>query len=796
MSADGWAPVGKFMRSLRYKILAVAAALVLLSQAGTVMTVLVTANRDVSERARRALDTGARIFEQTSQSRATQLGSTVSVLASDYAFKQAVASRDIDTIASALANHARRAGADVALLLDDDGAVIASSHATAANEPVQPHLVELAREQGLARSTLLDNGSAYEMLTVPVRAPLPIAWVSMGFAISDTYARRLEALTGLQATIVAMENNRLRVVASSLGGPMRAALMEARNLRLPSGTDTWDLGGAEHLLVARPFIPNSTELEVLLTESLDEAMAPYRLLQTAAILLGALPLILALVGAVLLSRALTQPVQQLAEAARRMKVGDYSRPVTVATGDELAELAVTFNSMQEDIARREARIIHQARHDRLTGLPNRDYVLEHLATAIATARPARQNVAVMVVQLRGLGELGASLGHDIADAYIRRAAEKLRSQVEARYALARLEGDTFMVVMPGTDAGGATDVADRLLQRLEPGISLQEITVSVRPAVGIAVFPVHGETPDHLLLRATVAQTDAGHASRSVCVYQEGDEERQVRRLTILGDLRRAVRNEELRLHYQPKILIADGAACGAEALVRWDHPTLGRLSPAEFIPIAEQSGNISILTRWALTAAVRECRHWLDEGLDLPVSVNLSAHDLLDKDLPWFVLELLRNHNLAPRYLVAEVTEEGLVRDFANATVILQRLRDLGIKISIDDFGTGYSSLAQIKNLPVDELKIDRSFVAHLPEDRADAAIVRAAIDLAHNLGLEVVAEGVETRPALRWLREQGCERAQGYYISQPLPQNEFIEWARSYAGGVTMRTPALQAG
>jgi predicted signal transduction protein with EAL and GGDEF domain len=402
----------------------------------------------------------------------------------------------------------------------------------------------------------------------------------------------------------------------------------------------------------------------------------------------------------------------------------------------------------------------------------------------------------MVLDLNGIGEIAASLGPDIADAYIRQAAEQLRGQIEPQYALARLESDSFMVVLPGIVATAAADIAERLLQRLESGIGLPDLNVSVRPVIGIAVYPEHGETGDQLLLRATVAKTEGRLGAVPVALYHGGDEERRVRRLTILGDLRRGVRNEELRLHYQPKISLADGQACGAEALVRWDHPTLGRLSPAEFIPIAEQSGHISILTRWAITTAARESRLWLEEGLELPVSVNLSAHDLLDKDLPWFVLEVLRNHDLEPRFLICEITEEGLVRDFANATLVLQRLRDLGIRISIDDFGTGYSSLARIRNLPVDELKIDKSFVTQLPENRADAAIVGAAIDLAHNLGLAFVAEGVETRSALRWLRERGAERAQGFYISKPLPAAEFLDWARSYSGGVTTRTTALRAG
>jgi diguanylate cyclase (GGDEF)-like protein len=780
------------MRSLRLKILAVAAALVLLSQAGTVATVLVTANRDVAERARLRLETGSRTFEQLSHGRAMQLGNTVDVLAADYAFRQAVATRDLATITSALANHARRAKADIAFLFDESGTVVAATDAATA--AVQPALVEQSLERSLVRSTIVRDGRAYEMLTVAVRAPLPIAWVSMGFVIDDAYLRRLEDLTGLHATVFARSHGAALPVASTLDAPLREAMVTASAGLAAGLTRTLEVAGERQLVISRPFIAESPDVTVLLTESLDEAMAPYRLLQTAAVVLGMLPLLLALTGAVLLSRSLTRPVSQLADAAQRMKRGDYSVPVPVDSGDELGELAVTFNSMQDDIARREARITYQARHDSLTGLPNRDFALEQLEQQIREAA-AGQRFTVMVLDLNALGEIAASLGHDIADTYVQHAAEQLRAQIEPRNVLARLESDSFLLVMPEAGAEDAEDLAHRLLQRLESGIGLQNLNVSVRPAIGIAVYPEHGTNHDQLLLRATVAQSDSRHAVRPVGLYHGGGEERRVRRLTILGDLRRAVRHEELRLFYQPKVALADGAVCGVEALVRWDHPKLGRLSPAEFIPIAEQSGNISILTRWALTAAARECRLWLEEGLDLTVSVNLSAHDLLDKDLPWFVLETLRNHDLSPRHLVAEITEEGVVRDFANATVLLQRLRELGIRISIDDFGTGYSSLAQLRNLPVDELKIDRSFVLQLPDNRADAAIVSATIDLAHNLGLEFVAEGVESGTAMRWLRERGCERAQGFFVSPPLPAEEFVAWLRRYSGGATQRGPALQS-
>jgi len=767
------------MRSLRFKILAVAAALVLLSQAGTVMTVLVTAKRDVADRARIRLESGGRIFAQTAATRADQLGNTVSALAADYAFRQAVATRDIDTIASALANHAGRAGARLAYLLDADGTIIASAEGSTPSLAAEPGLVESAGENGRARSVTLRDGLAFEMITVPVRAPLAIGWVSMGFPLDDVYVQRIGELTGLNASLIASDGDDAAVVASSMRAPARSALGGVLASVRPAEPATLNIAGSDHLILAQPFLAGRANLTVVLTESLADAMAPYRLLQTAAILLGAVPLLLALAGAVLLSRALTRPVQQLAEAARRMKIGDYSRPVSIASGDELGELAVTFNAMQEDIASREQRIIHQARHDSLTGLPNRDFALKHLDGAIAEAHGA--SVAVLVINLNGCAEIAASLGHDITDQYVRQAAELLRIQIERQFLLARLETDSFLVILPGMDATGAADVAERLLQRLEHGVGLPDLTVSVRPTAGISAYPEHGESHDQLLLRATIAQANAG-AGAPVGLYHGGEEQRRLRRLTILGDLRRAVRQNELQLYYQPKIAVADGRVCGAEALMRWEHPSLGRLSPVEFIPIAEQSGNISMLTRWALDAAVRDCRSWLAAGLDMAVSVNLAAADLADRDLPWFVTDVLRRHGLAPRYLIAEVTEEGLVRDLEHATAVLQRLREIGVRISIDDFGTGYSSLGQIRNLPVDELKIDRSFVRNLPADRTDAAIVAAAIDLAHDLGMEFVAEGVEDSGALDWLREHGCERAQGFHISPPLPAAEFVAWVRHH--------------
>jgi EAL domain-containing protein (putative c-di-GMP-specific phosphodiesterase class I) len=280
-----------------------------------------------------------------------------------------------------------------------------------------------------------------------------------------------------------------------------------------------------------------------------------------------------------------------------------------------------------------------------------------------------------------------------------------------------------------------------------------------------------------------------------IAAYRTGLEEQNVRHLEILGGLRRAAQEDELKLYLQPKVNLVDGSICGAEALIRWDHPALGFLSPQEFVTIAEQSGNTTLITDWVLRTAASACRLWIEEGIDLPVSVNLSGYDIVNPDLPGKIIKTLKEHDLDPASLALEFSEQALGHDFDLTTVILQSLRDLGIRISVDDFGTGHTSMAHIRNLPVDELKIDKSFVAELPDNRKDVAIVRATIELAHGLGIEVLAEGVESRPAMRWLASMGCERAQGFLISRPMPAETFSQWVTHYRDDRTAYVSVIEA-
>ncbi|MCB1609296.1 MAG: EAL domain-containing protein, partial [Xanthomonadales bacterium] len=338
--------------------------------------------------------------------------------------------------------------------------------------------------------------------------------------------------------------------------------------------------------------------------------------------------------------------------------------------------------------------------------------------------------------------------------------------------------DEFLVILPRTDSAGAESSAAILIETLALPQSLQGMQIMLDATVGIAAFPEHGDDPATLLARADIALNDAKSQNRRWSVYRPGRDQNQRDKLSLANDLRSALSRKELVLYYQPKLDLQRNQVIHAEALVRWIHPTRGFVPPDAFIALAEQTGRIRELTRWVLMTAIAQVRGWHQMGHRVGVAVNLSAHDLMDDGLPDYVQDLLHKFSVNPRELVLEVTESAVMRDAVYGMEMLHRLRALGIGLAIDDYGTGYSSLSYLKQLPVDEIKIDKSFVMNLDRDIDDAVIVRSTIDLGHNMGLQVVAEGVEDASSLERLRGFGCDLAQGYFISRPLPEAQMIEW------------------
>lgn len=785
------------MRTLRFKIMALAGLLVLVSQSGTIAVVLFAVNRDAGLRAERSLENAGASAYQLVRSLGNRLQIAGTLLAADSYFRGAIVADDVAAITTILEAQRQRADLDLAMLLDPRGRILVASDSIRQQRTSYPGLVNRASDSGASLTVIRADEGAYEITTVPVGEAEPIAWLVMGILVDESFAQGISQLTGLDATLLGRAGTVESVLGSSLAefDPSRLVNDLATKNARDGAPMKFTTGGVEHVALLLPLIPGYADVQILLSQPLDAAMASFESLRVWIMTLGFIVLCLAMAGGFLLSRTISEPVRVLVRAALRIRDGDYRQPVNVHADGEVGILSSALNAMQEGIAEREERILYQAQFDELTGLPTRVSALNNLEAAISNAARRRESVTVMLIDLNNFSEVGSSLGHDIGDALRCQAAERLRGGLDASYMLARLEGDQFLVILGSKTLEQAGEIAEDLLRLLSAGLSVRDVTVSVEMRIGLAAYPEHADDADQLLKRAAVARSEARSTDIPILAYQPGNQERHARQLAILADLRRAARHDEFRLFLQPKIRLADGAICGAEALVRWQHPVFGFLTPDQFIPLAERSGNISLITHWALSAAVRESRLWLEEGLDLPVSVNLSGRDLRNRDLPCLALELLRDHDLAARNLVLEVTEQAVVHDAQHATLVLDCLRDLGIRISIDDFGTGYSSLAQLKHLPADELKIDRSFVMDLPGNNKDAAIVRAAIDLAHHLGLEVLAEGVETHQALQWLQAQGCEQAQGFLISKPMPAEDFCAWVRRYERNAAERSTSLRS-
>ena len=422
---------------------------------------------------------------------------------------------------------------------------------------------------------------------------------------------------------------------------------------------------------------------------------------------------------------------------------------------------------------------YQAHHDTLTGLPNRASFYASVGRTTTRAAVAGELAAVMIVDLDRFKEVNDTLGHHSGDILLKQAAERLKDALRPGDALARLGGDEFAVLLPDLPHhDAAIAVAARIRDALERPFVLHGLTVHIDASTGIAVFPEHGADVDSLIQRADIAMYAAKRSSLNFEIYAPEEDEHTPGRLQMLGELREAIDEDAFILHYQPKASLKTGAVDGVEALVRWEHPQRGVVPPNDFIPLAEQTGLIKPLTAWVLDAALGQCRSWRDEGLDLSIAVNLSVRNLLDTHLPDSIGALLQKWELPASALQLEITEGTIVTDQVRALDVLGRLDGMGIGLAIDDFGTGYSSLAYLKDLPVRELKIDRTFVNNMDEDGSDAFIVRSTIDLARNLGLEVVAEGVENAATLEHLAALGCDLAQGYYLSPPLPADGLRDW------------------
>lgn len=425
--------------------------------------------------------------------------------------------------------------------------------------------------------------------------------------------------------------------------------------------------------------------------------------------------------------------------------------------------------------------MRQSLHDHLADLPNRTQLFDRLQQALSHARRQDQPLALFLIELGNLKEINDTLGRQSGDTLLKQIGPRLQDAVMGRDTVVRLEGSEFALVLPGLDKQHVAGVARKIIQALEPPFMVDGLALEIRAMVGVALFPEHGDEPDTLFRQAGVAMCLSRCQGNDLTLYTPHADPHSVKQLTLMSELRQAIGNNELQLYYQPKLDLESHKVIGVEALLRWFHPQRGMIPPDEFIPKAEQTGLIKPLTKWVIEQAFRQSRIWNKQGIPLQIAINISQRSLYDRELINQIADTMQQMRISSCILDFEITETAIMARPEQSMASLRMLHAMGVRLSIDDFGTGFTSLAYLKELPVDELKIDKSFVIGMLKDAKDVMIVRSIIELAHSLGRVVVAEGVTSKESLRLLQTMKCDTAQGFYISKPLPAAEFERWLKA---------------
>ncbi len=708
----------------------------------------------------------ATVYDRLWALREASLKGAADVLSRDFGFRSAVASGDASTIGSALDSLRARAGVPVAMMVDLNGQVVGATGPLAKAAAKVP----FAMGAGRSDTVVVVHGDVHRLVLAPIMAPTEMGWIILSVPLDAAEMRNLERLSAIPliATMLRRSDDgrwmsgdgtippdaALEALVDGSGGTRRPAA-----LQLPQG---------DALALAKPLsgIGQRAEAALLIRYPYALALAPYRPLELGIGIAGLLGLLLVVVGSRRLARNIADPIAALDTAARLLEEGGDAR-VEVVGRDEIGRLAASFNRMATGIAEREHRIADLAFNDTLTGLPNRVSLRETLDQLVVRTTRTGGDVAVLCLDLDRFKAVNETLGHTIGDQLLQKIAGLLPQLAPDGY-IARLSADEFAIVIaePGTDRPRALGqaVLDRLTQPLVVGG--HPITIGV--SIGIAVGPGDGANADALLKSADLALYRAKTDGRGVLRFFEQalDEAARARRELEL-DLREAVNHGHFTLAFQPIFDLKADRIGGFEALLRWQHPTRGWLSPVEFIPVAEETGLIVPIGEWVMREACRTATHWPEH---VRIAVNVSALQFRSPGFQAVILQALAATGLDPRRLEVEITESVFLDGEGPVVALLHRLRAMGVRVALDDFGTGYSSLSYLRSFPFDKIKIDRSFVTPVAHDASAAAIVQAIIDLAAALKTDTTAEGVETEEQLGCLRAQGCGTIQGYLFSRPV--------------------------
>ena len=734
-----------------------------------------------SDQAQEQLKTGTRVFERFMDLRWRRIQYGLNWLTNDSDFREATINGSPSLIERALQEFESSLHGSELFVLDLDGNIITSTLKGLPAGQAFPYAkaLRLARRNTQTMVIGILAGRPYMLVQGVVLGPLPVVRVVSGMPMDDVFAHELSSLSNLEVSFMTVKPGESGILSSTQPDFMSASIIEFVQEHTPGSTIHFSefhgrrfLG--QMLQLANSGDPGNGQVMAVLQSPLDQTMQAFDSLDRKFLWISLGALLASLLGALWLARAVSRPVSLLAEAAQRIGRGNYETPVELTRRDELGFLAKAINAMQSGIAVREQQLAHNALHDALTGLPNRALAMERLGSAIS----ARRGVVLIYLGIENYRVINESFGPEGGERIMRESARVMLDALRERDTAARITGNEFLLLLESTQVDVGVALADRLYALLKRPLSIDGHEVLLEVCMGIAIYPLNGQSAEELISRAAIACRDAAALPGYLQVYQQDRDLAHQRQIQLIRDLRSAASDGQLQLYYQPKMDIRSGHVRQAEALLRWQHPELGMVSPAEFIPLAERTGSMFLLTGWVIEEGIRQLAEWNRKGLHMQLSLNISAEDLHGENLLMTVERLLKRYQLSAEQLIFEITESTAMRDPEHSLSVLEKLRDGGISLSVDDFGTGYSSLAHLKRLPVQELKIDQSFIRNLDETSEDAVIVRSTIEMSHNLGLKVVAEGVEYQHTLELLERWHCDTAQGYLISRPMDAVAFEAW------------------
>lgn len=758
------------LTSFRARLILTLLLVLTIVQLATAVSVLTATREDNLLQQQKNLDIGAKVFGEVLSNRGNQLNQSLSVLSADFGFKRAIATGEQDTISSVLANHGARIGAHAAVLLSPQGMLLSSSLAELKQADIDA-LFEMSSNNDNGLNILSLEDQSYQFVLQPVKAPTLIAWVGMGFLLDKPVAQQAKAITGIDISFVNQTEDHLNLVSTLTEADTQSLLSRANiDLLLKRPSQTLP---REHLSMAIALDKRHDKLWAVLHQPNAKWQQSYLQLRNTMMLIFAFTLAFAFVIATWLAAGLSTPLEHLVRYARKIGQGQTPERIEGAP-TELQALADSLVLMRDDIEAREKDLLFQSQHDDLTGLLNRFSAKQQLAE-----QKTALGGTLVLLDIKRFRHINDIIGFANADQLLILFASRL-TQLNPRPALlARLDGDAFLLHYVNSVE---TEQLHSALNSLETPFSIEGSQISVEVRAGLVAIAANGYDIDILIRRCEIALNQARAEELRILSYRQGTDEQYQRELKIIRDLPLGLKSNQLYLVFQPKVKLASNQCASAEALIRWQHPELGFIAPDEFIRLAENSGNIGMISQWVLAEAINQLANWQLLGVKLKLAINLSAHDLSNTALPSQIATELQAQGLTCDALSIEVTEGAVMKDPDAVIAVLQDFRDIGISIAIDDFGTGHSSLAYLKLLPVDEVKIDRSFVKDMLTNQQDAMIVETSIQLIHGLGMGVVAEGVEEPETVELLKAINCDIIQGYVFSKPLKNEDFITWLHGF--------------